>query len=99
MEGGIGHSWLTGGTDLCNVSDAATMSRPERRPAHADEVLGVGEAITRRDFLDAALLASGGVLLSGATPLDLLAADGNEFDGYGGIGDYAGANGNTFDVV
>ncbi len=38
-------------------------------------------------------------MLSGATPLDLLAADRNEFDGYGGIGDYAGANGNTFDVV
>lgn len=55
--------------------------------------------ITRRDFLNASLLASGEMLLSGVAPLDLLAQGSNPFDGYGGIGDYARAHGNTFDVV
>jgi spermidine dehydrogenase len=57
------------------------------------------ENITRRDFLNATLLASGGVLLGSATPLDLLALQPNEYDGYSGVGDYASANGNTWDVV
>lgn len=57
--------------------------------------------ITRRDFLDATLLGSGAALLAGAAPRTLLArgADARAFDGYGGIGDYAQANGNTFDVL
>lgn len=63
----------------------------------------MADDITRRDFLNASLLASGAALLSNAAPLDLLAQhlprQGNDFDGYGGIGDYANANGNTLDVV
>jgi spermidine dehydrogenase len=59
--------------------------------------------ITRRDFLNASLLASGAALLGAAAPADLLAQrlaqSPNDFDGYGGIGDYAAANGNTLDVV
>jgi spermidine dehydrogenase len=55
-------------------------------------------AITRRDFLDAALLATGGALLGGATPLDLLAQP-PDYDGYGGVGDYARAHGNMRDVL
>ena len=35
--------------------------------------------------------------MGGATPLDLLAKD--DWDGYSGTGDYAGSNGNTFDVA
>jgi spermidine dehydrogenase len=54
---------------------------------------------TRRDFLDATLLASGGALLAGASPLELLTARDADFDGYGGIGDYAGANGDTLAVL
>lgn len=53
--------------------------------------------MTRRDYLNATLLASGGVLLGGATPLDLLAND--DWDGYSGVGDYAGSNGNTSEVL
>lgn len=53
--------------------------------------------MTRRDYLNSTLLASGSVLLSGLTPLDLLAKD--DWNGYGGVGDYAGANGNTFEVL
>jgi spermidine dehydrogenase len=59
----------------------------------------VPEDITRRDFLNASLLASGSALLGAASPLELLAQERNTFDGYGGVGDYARANGNTFDVV
>jgi spermidine dehydrogenase len=60
-------------------------------------------AVTRRDFLDATLLASGAALLTGAAPIDLAARESAgtraAFDGYGGIGDYARANGNTWDVL
>jgi spermidine dehydrogenase len=59
----------------------------------------MAETFTRRDFLDATLLASGGALLGAASPLDLLAGKRSDFDGYGGIGDYARANGNTLAVV
>lgn len=51
----------------------------------------------RRDFLNSTLLASGGVLLSGVTPLHLLAE--SDWTGFSGIGDYAGANGNTYAVM
>jgi spermidine dehydrogenase len=55
---------------------------------------------TRRDFLNASLLASGATLLQGATPLELLAAQADtDFDGYGGIGDYATANGDRLAVL
>ena len=51
----------------------------------------------RRDFLNSALLASGSVLLSGVAPVDLLAEP--DWTGYGGVGDYALSNGNTYDVM
>ena len=54
--------------------------------------------ITRRDFLGSALLASGSALLAGITPAELL-AQGDDFTGYGGVGDYSNANGNTRDVL
>ena len=53
--------------------------------------------ISRRDFLNSTLLASGTALLGPATPLDLLAAD--DWTGYGGVGDYAGSNGDTAEVM
>ena len=71
-------------------------------------LVGMDEEITRRDFLNASLLASGAAVLRAGSPLDMLARRGrrgaplqrpNDFDGYGGIGDYATANGNTYDVV
>src|ERR1051325_4896601 len=54
---------------------------------------------TRRDFLNATLLASGSALLGAASPRELLADRDADFDGYGGIGDYARANGNTLAVL
>jgi len=55
-------------------------------------------SITRRDFLGSALLASGSALLAGITPAELLARD-DDFTGYGGVGDYSNANGNTLEVL
>ncbi|MGC2481339.1 MAG: NAD(P)-binding protein, partial [Candidatus Sulfotelmatobacter sp.] len=55
-------------------------------------------SITRRDFLGSALLASGSVLLGGITPAELLAQS-DDFTGYGGVGDYSNANGNTLSVL
>ncbi len=63
---------------------------------------GNNARITRRDFLDATLLATGAALVAGASPRELLAASGggaDAFDGYGGVGDYATANGNTRAVM
>jgi spermidine dehydrogenase len=59
------------------------------------------EPFTRRDFMNATLLASGAALLGGASPRELLAARDLDFafDGYGGIGDYARANGDTLAVL
>jgi spermidine dehydrogenase len=53
--------------------------------------------MTRRDYLNSTLLASGNLLLGGATPLELLAKD--DWDGDSGVGDYAGSNGNTWEIV
>jgi spermidine dehydrogenase len=58
----------------------------------------MADGITRRDFLGSTLLGSGAMLLSGLTPAQLLAAA-DEWSGYGGVGDYAKSNGNTFEVL
>jgi spermidine dehydrogenase len=42
-----------------------------------DKLLGMQQHITRRDFLNASLLASGSLLLNAASPADLLAAQAN----------------------
>lgn len=64
----------------------------------ADKILGVNERISRRDFLDGALLASGGILLGAGTPRQLSAQE-NGWAGYTGEGDYRMAAGNMEDVV
>ena len=56
----------------------------------------MNEPISRRDFLNGALLASAGLLLHGKAPT-ISPAD--AFNGYGGIGDYSHSNGNTWDVL
>jgi len=63
-----------------------------------DRTLGMDARICRRDFLNSTLLASGSVLLKSLTPLDLLAQRPYR-GGYTGVGDYAGANGNTAEVM
>ena len=73
----------------------------KREPSHkfGDSALGCSDPISRRDFLNATLLASGGGLLSSITPLQILGQDENEWDGPGGTGDYANAHGNSKKVM
>ena len=62
-----------------------------------DRSLGMNQRILRRDFMNSALLASGSTLLGTLTPRQLLAQE--EWTGYGGVGDYASSNGNTYEIV
>jgi spermidine dehydrogenase len=72
-----------------------------------DQTLGMDCGITRRDFLNSTLLASGGLLLNSVSPAELLAAQratqekssDDSWTGYGGVGDYANSNGNTRAVL
>jgi spermidine dehydrogenase len=64
---------------------------------HDDERLGMHEPISRRDFLNGALVASAGLLVRGRAPLVFPAGD--DWTGYGGVGDYRHSNGNTWEVM
>src|SRR5690348_15202472 len=74
------------------------MPASENGPGKADKALGMDQSISRRDFLNSTLLASGGLLMTSVTPTQLLGED-DEWTGYGGIGDYCGSNGNTLEVL
>jgi len=71
--------------------------------SRAEKALGLNQDITRRDFLNSTLLASGGMLLRPLSPAQLLHQKENQppesvsddWTGYGGVGDYANSNGNT----
>ncbi|HEY2933423.1 MAG TPA: NAD(P)-binding protein [Acidobacteriota bacterium] len=58
----------------------------------------MSQPVTRRDFLNASLLGAGSVLLHGLSPLELQAQK-QSWDGYSGVGDYSGSNGNTQEVL
>src|SRR5690242_11035338 len=66
-----------------------------------DDRLGMNEPITRRDFVNAALVAGGGLWLHGRMPAGPTGSGttADAWTGYGGVGDYARSNGNTFDVM
>jgi spermidine dehydrogenase len=75
------------------------MSDEMKKGPH-DSALGMDEQITRRDFMNATLLASGGAALTGLTPYQIMAQMGKDnWTGYGGVGDYAESHGNTFEVM
>jgi spermidine dehydrogenase len=57
--------------------------------------LGLDVPISRRDFLNGSLVAAGAAL----APPAGAARTADTFTGYGGVGDYARANGNTWPVV
>lgn len=65
---------------------------------HLDKSLGLNARISRRDFLDGALLASGSILLSSAAPGEAMAQD-SDWTGYTGEGDYQFSAGNMETVV
>jgi spermidine dehydrogenase len=79
----------------------------KKRPADRDHF---GDHITRRDFLNTTLLGAGAALLTANAPSVLLGeaqahstpqaeSKGDAWTGYGGVGDYANANGNTWPVM
>lgn len=75
---------------------------PRRRPFDSSERdLGLDARITRRDFLDASLLAAGSVLLRKPAPLDRaqIPATNPDWEGFGGVGDYARSHGNTWEAM
>lgn len=63
---------------------------------HKEEAMDL--KITRRDFLNGALLGAGALLLQFPAPVRLF-AQGHQWGDYGGTGDYSASNGNTEDVV
>jgi spermidine dehydrogenase len=81
-------------------------SRPTDGDA-SDDSLDVEANITRKDFLNAALLGAGAALLHSASPLGAMEAlshvaapaAGDPWTGPGGVGDYATSNGNTKAVM
>ncbi len=74
------------------------MPVPENHSRREDKSLGMDQRISRRDFLNSALLASGSLLMTSATPLQLLGEE-DTWTGYGGVGDYSKSNGNTLEVL
>ena len=61
--------------------------------------LGMNQAITRRDFLNGTLIAGAGLVLGPRAHVPLTLSPADAWDGYGGVGDYARAHGNTYDMV
>jgi spermidine dehydrogenase len=62
------------------------------------QLLGMDSQITRRDFLNTTLIGAGSMLINLPAPSELLAAN-TDWNGYGGVGDYAHSNGNTWEVL
>jgi len=64
-----------------------------------DDRLGLNEPISRRDFLNGSLLASAGLVLGRHAPVFGPIAPADAWDGYGGVGDYARAHGDGYEVM
>ncbi len=73
---------------------------PDSSLSAEERDLGMGADITRRDFLNAVVLGTGAALLGAPGPrADAPPDPWHPWTGYGGVGDYASSNGNTWDVV
>ena len=75
---------------------------PAPEPIDSEERdLGLDVPITRRDFLNSTLLASGALLLDAKAPLLAQApsASNAAWEGFGGVGDYARSHGNMWATV
>jgi spermidine dehydrogenase len=85
-----------------------------KKESAEDQKLGLHSQITRRDFLNSSLLGTGTALLSAACPMHFFSfarqeqsattsgaspREQDDFTGYGGVGDYQDANGNTLPVL
>jgi spermidine dehydrogenase len=74
------------------------MLPAENSHGREDKALGMDQPISRRDFLNSTLLASGSLLMSSIAPMQLLGEE-DEWTGYGGVGDYSKSNGNTLEIL
>lgn len=72
------------------------MDKPKPLDEKRDP-LGMNAPIERRDLLNSTLIAAGAALLEAVAPFKLLAEE--DWTGYGGVGDYATSNGNTYSVM
>ena len=68
-------------------------------PRMTTDSLGMHEPISRRDFLNGTLLASAGLVLGRHVQVPLTVSPADAWDGFGGVGDYAHAHGNMYDVM
>jgi spermidine dehydrogenase len=68
------------------------------RSSVPDDRLGMHAPISRRDFLNGTLLASAGLVL-GRHDQAPTVSPADAWNGYGGVGDYARAHGNMYDVM
>jgi spermidine dehydrogenase len=80
------------------------MGESTKSMDHEDRILGMDSAITRRDFVNASLIGAGAALLCARAPVALAQSGvpkhpnvnvGQEWYGYGGVGDYAPSHGNS----
>ena len=60
---------------------------------------GLSADITRRDFIGTSLVGTGALLTAGCAPRDVRPDLWDAWTGYGGVGDYSRANGNTKQVM
>jgi len=90
------------------VSETGESPVPQPTLSAEERELGMDSDITRRDFLNAVALGTGVALLGAAAPSVARAAGAaagsqapafHPWTGYGGVGDYAISNGNTWEVV
>lgn len=72
------------------------MKQPNNCVLNSVDRLGMNEPVSRRDFLNGVLLTGAGLLLHGK---EQTISPEDAFNGYGGIGDYAHSNGNTWEVL
>jgi spermidine dehydrogenase len=92
-------------TKATNNSNDRSSLPHKIESSRAERALGLDQDITRRDFLNSTLIASGAMLLNSASPAQLVAQAAptgdasDDWTGYGGIGDYAHSNGNTQSVL
>lgn len=92
-------------TALKYISACSGVQLKKEASQSSDHKLGLDLDITRRDFLNSTLLASGGLLLNAASPAQLLGQSNSsgtaedDWTGYGGVGDYGKSNGNTMPVI
>ncbi len=81
---------------------------PDPQLSREERELGMGRDITRRDFVNAVAIGAGTALLGCPAPGGRSGGGGktagagdpwHPFTGYGGVGDYAQSNGNTWEVM